>query len=191
MAEELCAAHATRGIFCSDRPVALPLPALIDTCSFLSPCACLLCWLLPPVVRFQKRHLLWGYLIFGLMAPGLLGLLTDGSFLLGALWVGGVGRFLSWHCIWTINSLSHWEGIREFSRASSAVYVAIVNFVQNGEVGHGQRGSSGVRGQQKAAGEMPDRRRRNDVATLGGTESPKHLALMLAAELESARWRLS
>lgn len=80
------------------------------------------------------------------MAPGLLGLLTDGSFLLGALWVGGVGRFLSWHCIWTINSLSHWEGVREFSRASSAVYVALVNFVQNGEVGQSQRDSSGTAG---------------------------------------------
>jgi fatty-acid desaturase len=95
--------------------------------------------------------LLWGYLLFGLVTPGLLGSYLDGSFLLGALWIGFVGRFLSWHCIWTINSLSHWEGIREFSRASSAVYVAVVNFVQNGEV----RGEETKHAQFKQACDRP------------------------------------
>lgn len=88
------------------------------------------------VLCFQKRYLLHGYVVFGLFLPGLIGLATDGSFLLGALWIGFVGRFLSWHCIWTINSLSHWRGVREFSVASSAVYCAIVNLVQNGEGHH-------------------------------------------------------
>lgn len=90
-----------------------------------------------PVAAFQKRHLLAGYLLFGLALPGALGWISpEGSFWLGALWIGFIGRFLSWHAIWTINSLSHWNGIREFSKASSAVYVAIVNLVQNGEGHH-------------------------------------------------------
>ena len=122
------------------------------------------------------------------MAPGLLGLLTDGSFLLGALWVGGVGRFLSWHCIWTINSLSHWEGVREFSRASSAVYVAVVNFLQNGEVGQGQRKA----GQQRAAegcGGKAGQAQAQHCGHVGrdGELELKNLAVMLAAEIESAR----
>ena len=99
------------------------------------------------------------------------GLLTDGSFLLGALWVGGVGRFLSWHCIWTINSLSHWEGIREFSRASSAVYVAVVNFVQNGEVGQGQRDSNGTAAGQRGGavdGGQMDRGQAQRMGCKGG-----------------------
>jgi stearoyl-CoA desaturase (delta-9 desaturase) len=88
------------------------------------------------VVRFQKRYLLLGYLIFGLILPGLLGLLTDGSFVIGALWIGFIGRFISWHCIWTINSLAHWRGVKEFSRVSSAVYAFGINLLQNGEGCH-------------------------------------------------------
>jgi len=88
------------------------------------------------VVVFQKRYLLWGYLIFGGIVPGLIGLYTDGSFWLGAFWIGFIGRFISWHCIWTINSFSHWEGYKEFSTFSSAVYVALLNLVQNGEGHH-------------------------------------------------------
>lgn len=87
------------------------------------------------VINAQKKYLLYGYVIFGLLVPGLIGryLLPERSFWTGAMWLGVVARFISWHCIWTINSLSHWKGYKEFSRQSSAVYVAIVNFIQNGK----------------------------------------------------------
>lgn len=79
----------------------------------------------PPVVVFQKRYLLWGYLLVGLIIPGLLGLYLCDSFFLGAFWLGVISRFLSWHAIWSINSISHWQGYKEFSRASSAVYWSV------------------------------------------------------------------
>jgi stearoyl-CoA desaturase (delta-9 desaturase) len=68
-----------------------------------------------PVVVFQKKYLLIGYVIFGGIYPALMGKLLSNDAIMGFLWVGVVARFLSWHCIWSINSVSHWVGEKEFS----------------------------------------------------------------------------
>jgi fatty-acid desaturase len=74
------------------------------------------------VVSFQKRYLQLGYFIFGLIVPGLIGqwIEGEGGFVVGAVWIGFVGRLLSWHAIWTINSISHWESDTHWHSGSSS-----------------------------------------------------------------------
>ena len=91
-----------------------------------------------PVVRWQRRYLLLGYVLFGALYPAVVGRLLGCTVWEGSLWVGVVARFLSWHCIWSINSVSHWVGERHFSLASSAVWVWGVELLQNGEGHHSQ-----------------------------------------------------
>jgi stearoyl-CoA desaturase (delta-9 desaturase) len=68
-----------------------------------------------PVVRFQHKYLLIGYIIFGGVYPAVVGKLLGGDYMMGFLWIGVVSRFISWHCIWSINSVSHWVGEKDFS----------------------------------------------------------------------------
>jgi fatty-acid desaturase len=81
------------------------------------------------VVDLQQRWLLPGYLVFGLLVPGLVGAWSEGDFTsgfaMGALWIGVIGRFLSWHAIWTINSLSHWEFDARSATAQGAGHRAV------------------------------------------------------------------
>ena len=96
-----------------------------------------------PVVCWQRRLLLPGYIVFGLLYPALLGLALGGSAMDGLLWPGVMARFLSWHCIWSINSLSHWKGEKDYSLRSSAVWMKAAQWLQNGEgAGHSTSGCS-------------------------------------------------
>jgi hypothetical protein len=125
------------------QPRLLPMPCSSVECVLTRLFAVFVSLTLFSVVVAQKRWLLWGYLLFGVFLPGFLGrwVLPDASFAMGALWIGVVGRFISWHCIWLINSFSHWEGYREFALASTAVYNGVLQFLQNGE-GHHNRHQS-------------------------------------------------
>ena len=92
-----------------------------------------------PVVRYQQCFLLLGYVVLGGVYPALVGHCLGCGWLQGSLWVGVVARFLSWHCIWSINSVSHYPpllGVQRFSLRSSAVWVPFIHLLQNGEGHH-------------------------------------------------------
>ena len=92
-----------------------------------------------PVVRHQHRFLLLGYVLWGGLYPASVGHWLGCGWLAGALWVGVVARFIVWHCIWSINSVSHYPpllGVRSYSLRSSAVWVPFVHLLQNGEGHH-------------------------------------------------------
>jgi stearoyl-CoA desaturase (delta-9 desaturase) len=85
------------------------------------------------IVKLQAKYLLIGYILFGALLPSVQGWVISGDWLGGLLWIGFVGRVISYHCIWSINSLSHWKGEKRFSKTSSAVHVPIIAILQNGE----------------------------------------------------------
>lgn len=51
------------------------------------------------VVYYQKKNLLLGYIIIGLISPALIGHMFFHSAWLGIMWFGVISRCISWHCI--------------------------------------------------------------------------------------------
>ena len=93
------------------------------------------------VLMWQKRWLLPLYIVCGALYPAAVGWLLagpgGGGVVDGLLWVGVVARVLSWHCIWSINSVSHAYGSRPYSLRSTATTThALVQLLQNGEGHH-------------------------------------------------------
>ena len=91
------------------------------------------------VLMWQRRWLLPLYVLCGLVYPAAVGWLLGGSsgVMDGVLYVGVVARVLSWHCIWSINSASHYWGSRHYSLRSTAACVhALLQLLQNGEGHH-------------------------------------------------------
>jgi len=94
-----------------------------------------------PVVRWQKKWLLVGYILFGAILPAIQGWWICGSAIAGIVWIGFVARIISWHGIWSINSVSHAPDTfptasRAYSLSSSAVHVPLFAILQNGEGHH-------------------------------------------------------
>ena len=88
------------------------------------------------VLMWQKRWLLPLYVLCGLLYPAGVGWLLGGSerAMDGVLFIGVVARVLSWHCIWSINSVSHAYGTKHYSLRSTAVSThPFVQLLQNGE----------------------------------------------------------
>ena len=93
------------------------------------------------VLMWQKRWLLPMYIVWGLLWPAAVGWLLGGGgwrgVLDGVLYVGVVARIISWHCIWSINSVSHAYGTKDYSLRSTAVSThSLVQLLQNGEGHH-------------------------------------------------------
>ena len=92
------------------------------------------------VLMAQKRWLLPLYVVFGLLYPATMGWLLGGGserVMDGVLYVGVVARVVSWHSIWSINSVSHAYGTKYYSLRSTAVTThPLVQLLQNGEGHH-------------------------------------------------------
>ena len=93
------------------------------------------------ILMWQKRWLLPLYVLCGLLYPAAVGWLLagggSGGAMDGVLYVGVVARVCSWHCIWSINSVSHVYGTKHFSLRSTAVCTpSLVQLLQNGEGHH-------------------------------------------------------
>lgn len=88
-----------------------------------------------PVVVFQHKYYVWLALAVGFVAPALLSSLW-GDALGGFLWGGYVLRVLVWHSTFCINSVAHWLGEQNYSRAISARGNIICALLTNGEGYH-------------------------------------------------------
>jgi stearoyl-CoA desaturase (delta-9 desaturase) len=65
-------------------------------------------WSSPRTVAVHRSYLAWGAL--GLLVPAAIGLVSDGHWLRGLLWGGGVRLFVVSHAVWAVNSLGHSRG---------------------------------------------------------------------------------
>lgn len=82
----------------------------------------------------DKTFVLWAGLSFVL--PGLLAMALGGSFWLGVLWGGAVRLFLVHHITWSVNSVCHTFGRREFHSHDESRNEWVVGLLGLGEGWH-------------------------------------------------------
>lgn len=87
------------------------------------------------LIRFQHKHYILLAVCFGLVLPGLVGLLWGDP--LGAMLVAGFARLVfQWHVTFSVNSFAHWIGRRPYSVATSARDSFVTALISLGEGYH-------------------------------------------------------
>lgn len=89
------------------------------------------------LARVTKRYSLW--VALGLLAPGLIAFSVEPnlmSFIHGVLWGGFVRMFLLHHVTWSINSVTHLWGSRDFQMMDQSRNVAWLALLSFGESWH-------------------------------------------------------
>ena len=82
----------------------------------------------------DKTFLLW--VVLGFVLPGLMSLALGGSFWMGVLWGGVVRLFLVHHITWSVNSVCHTFGRREFESKDESRNEWVVGLLGLGEGWH-------------------------------------------------------
>ncbi|HUR68955.1 MAG TPA: fatty acid desaturase [Candidatus Thermoplasmatota archaeon] len=82
----------------------------------------------------DKTFLVWA--VLGFVLPGLMSVALGGSFWLGVLWGGAVRLFLVHHITWSVNSVCHTFGKREFASHDESRNEWVVGLLGLGEGWH-------------------------------------------------------
>lgn len=88
-----------------------------------------------PVVQFNRRYTPHGVIGMGLILPAVIGYVL-GDTLGGFLYIGVMGRIISWNGIFFVNSWAHTFGEKIFNEESSATHSFLCAFFSNGEGNH-------------------------------------------------------
>ncbi|RSH94147.1 hypothetical protein EHS25_003950 [Saitozyma podzolica] len=89
-----------------------------------------------PVVRFQHKHYIPIALFSGLVLPTLIASWGWGDAVGGFVWGGVMGRLVTWHCTFCINSLAHWTGLQPYTEEVTARGNLLLALLTSGEGNH-------------------------------------------------------